>query len=63
MNMMSKVETEALATVEGLGGLISRHERTHTSSRFRKVMAYIVAGGTATLILLGFILAAVNGSR
>ena len=53
MNMMSKDETEVLATVTGLGSLISRHERTHTSSKFRKVMAYIVGGGTAALILLG----------
>ena len=58
--MMSKVETEVLAGVSGLGGLLSRHERTHTSSQFRKVMAYIVGGGTAALILLGFILAAAN---
>ncbi len=63
MNMMSKVETEALAAVKSLGGLISRHERTHTSSTFRKVMAYIVGGGTAALTLLGFILVAVNGGN
>ncbi len=61
MKMMTKAETVALDAITELGPLVSKHERTHTSSKFRKIMAYIVGGLTLVFAVLGFVLVVLNG--